>query len=66
MALLIERCKKDGVGLGADELYREFRHHLNRGINQIVLEKDLKSVVALLQKAFIQRSTGDPLIEEQQ
>ncbi len=66
MAMLIERCKQDGVKLGADELYHEFRLHLNRGINQLVLDKTLKGVKSLLQKAFIQQPPGDSLIEQQQ
>ena len=52
MALLIERCKQDGIELNDEELYIQFRLHLNRGINRLVLDKELKSVKVLLQKAI--------------
>ena len=59
MALLVERCKQDGVGLSDDELYREFRLHLNRGISRLALDKDLKSVSALLRIATTNQPATD-------
>ena len=64
MALLIERCRQDGVGLGADDLYHEFRLHLNRGINQLVLNKNLKSVEALLQLALANLASEKSVTEQ--
>jgi DNA sulfur modification protein DndE len=59
LALLIERCKKDGVGLNPDKLYHEFRLHLNRGINKLALNKELKGVDALLRSAIGMRPSID-------
>ena len=59
MALLIERCKQDGVELHDEELYNQFRLHLNRGINRLTLDKELKSMNALLQKALEKQPKGD-------
>ena len=64
MALLIERCKQDGVKLTDGEIYNQFRLHLNRGINRLALDKELKSVNALLQKAFEKRSKGEPSVTQ--
>jgi DNA sulfur modification protein DndE len=64
-ALLIERCVQDGVGLTDDELYHEFRLHLNRGINRLVLDKDLKGVDALLKLAFAKRPDMESLLWQQ-
>lgn len=52
LALLKERCKQDCVSLTNEELYTQFRLHLNRGINRLVLDKELRSVGALLRKAI--------------
>ena len=61
-ALLIERCKQDGVGIGIsdEELYIQFRLHLNRGINHLALDKNLKSVDALLEKVVEKHPKGVP------
>lgn len=58
-ALLIERCVQDEVERTDDELYHEFRLHLNRGINRLALEKDLKGVSALLKIAFAKRQVNN-------
>lgn len=55
-ALLIERCKQDGVGLNDEELYTQFRVHLNRGINHLAFDKEIKNVDSLLQKALEKQS----------
>jgi DNA sulfur modification protein DndE len=52
LALLKERCQQDGVSVTNEELYTQFRLHLNRGINRLVLDKELRSVGALLKKAI--------------
>lgn len=52
LAILKERCKQDGVSFDDDELYAQFRLHLNRGINRLVLDKELRSAGALLRKAL--------------
>jgi DNA sulfur modification protein DndE len=52
LALLIERSRHDGFGSSDDELYRQFRLHLNRGINLLAMDKELKGVDGLLRLAL--------------
>lgn len=51
-ALLLQRCKKDGVDLDDDSVMEQFRYHLKRGINQLILDKEIKDIEGLLEKAF--------------
>lgn len=55
-ALLIQRCKKDGIDLTDENLMEQFRHHLKRGIDTLTMDRELKSIDALLSKAFINHS----------
>jgi len=51
-ALLIQRCKRDGFEWSDDNLMEQFRLHLKRGINYLMIDKDLKSIDGLLAKAI--------------
>lgn len=51
LALLIERCRRDGAGGSDEDLYQQFRLHLNRGISLLAMDKELKGVDGLL-KSF--------------
>lgn len=64
-ALLIERCVQDGVELTDDELYREFRLHLNRGIHRLALDKSITAVDAFLQVA-LEKGTGNRSVRIQE
>lgn len=48
LALLKERCKKDGLDVSIDILATQFRLHLHRGIAQLASDKQLRSISALL------------------
>ncbi|MBM9606732.1 DNA sulfur modification protein DndE [Desulfopila inferna] len=52
LALLTDRCKKDGESLDDENLYQQFRFHLNRGINMLTLDKELKGADGLLKMAL--------------
>jgi DNA sulfur modification protein DndE len=58
-ALLVHRCKQDGVELNVDNLNEQFRLHLKRGINHIIMDQNLKSIDRLISKA-IEKSEKEP------
>lgn len=62
MALLKERCVRDGLGTDADTLAQQFRLHLHRGISYLAGNKNIRSIVD-----FIEMSTASvgqaPLLE---
>ncbi len=43
LALLKERCKRDGFGISSDVLANQFKLHLHRGISYLAADKDLKA-----------------------
>jgi DNA sulfur modification protein DndE len=47
-ALLVQRCKKEGVELTPQKLNEQFKLHLHRGISYLVGNPKLKSISALL------------------
>lgn len=51
MALVKERCVRDGLGVDADTLAQQFRLHLHRGISYLSGNKELKSIDDLLSLA---------------
>lgn len=44
MALLKERCVRDGLGTDPDVLAQQFRLHLHRGISYLAGNKDLRGI----------------------
>ena len=51
MALLKERCVRDGLGTDPDVLTQQFRLHLHRGVSYLAADRDLRQIndlVALL------------------
>jgi len=54
LALLIHRCKIDGIDLTDDKMMEQFRYHLRRGINYLIMDKKLKSIDNLIAKAMIE------------
>ena len=48
VALLKERCERDGLGTGADVLAQQFRLHLHRGIAYLAGNRDLRRIDDLL------------------
>ncbi|SHH63412.1 DNA sulfur modification protein DndE [Desulfofustis glycolicus] len=51
-ALLIQRCKMDGVKLEDDNLMEQFRYHMKRGIDTLTMDRVLKKIDVLLSKAL--------------
>ena len=48
VALLKERCERDGLGTGAEVLAQQFRLHLHRGIAYLAGNRDLRRIDGLL------------------
>lgn len=44
LALLKERCVRDGLGTDSDVLAHQFRLHLHRGISYLAGDRNLKSI----------------------
>ena len=51
-ALLIQRCMQDGIKLTDEKLMEQFRYHLKRGIDTLMMDRELKSIDGLLSKAL--------------
>lgn len=47
LALLRERCRRDGLQLTDDVLAMQFRLHLHRGIGYLSADRRLRTVAAL-------------------
>src|SRR5205085_4858506 len=48
LALLKERCARDGVGTSDEVLARQFRLHLHRGISYLATPQTIRSIADLL------------------
>ena len=48
MALLKERCIRDGLGTDIDTLGQQFRLHLHRGISYLAGNKNIRSITDLV------------------
>lgn len=51
LALLKERCVRDGLDLADDVLLRQFRLHLHRGISQLATPGRIRSIADLVRLA---------------
>jgi DNA sulfur modification protein DndE len=54
LAMLKERCERDGLGTSDEVLARQFRLHLHRGIGYLAAPQSIRSIGDLIQLA-----TGD-------
>lgn len=50
LALLKERCQRDGLGTSDEILATQFRLHLHRGISYLAADKQLKTVAGLVER----------------
>lgn len=50
LALLKERCQRDGLGTSEEVLTNQFRNHLHRGIGYLFGDRQMKNVAALLER----------------
>lgn len=60
LAILKERCTKDGLGCEDEVLARQFRLHLHRGISYLATPQAVRSVADLI------RYATDKLVSESQ
>jgi DNA sulfur modification protein DndE len=51
LALLKERCERDGLGTSDDVLLKQFRLHLHRGINHLATPQAIRSIADLVRLA---------------
>ena len=58
VALLKERCERDGLGTGAEVLAQQFRLHLHRGIAYLAGNRDLRRIEGLLGLAVTRDGEG--------
>jgi DNA sulfur modification protein DndE len=51
LALLKERCERDGLGTADDMVLRQFRLHLHRGISHLATPHAIRSIADLIRLA---------------
>jgi DNA sulfur modification protein DndE len=51
LALLKERCVRDGLGVAPDVLNRQFRLHLHRGISYLATPNKIRGIAELVRLA---------------
>jgi DNA sulfur modification protein DndE len=52
LALIRERCHKDGLGTSEEVIDTQFRLHLHRGIDVIFADREIKTISSLVTKAL--------------
>jgi DNA sulfur modification protein DndE len=60
LALLKERCQRDGLGTSEEILSRQFRLHLHRGISYLATPHAVRSIADLVRLAAEQHPDGSP------
>ena len=59
LALLKERCVRDGLGTADEVLLRQFRLHLHRGISHLATPHAIRSISDLVRLAVEQAAGND-------
>jgi DNA sulfur modification protein DndE len=59
LALLKERCERDGLGSGDEVLARQFRLHLHRGISYLAAPHTIRSIADLVRLAVAGPESGE-------
>ena len=59
LALLKERCVRDGLDTSDDVLARQFRLHLHRGIGYLATPQAIRSIADLMRLAVEEKSSGE-------
>jgi DNA sulfur modification protein DndE len=59
LALLKERCERDGLGASDEVLLREFRLHLHRGISYLATPHAIRSIADLVRLALDESPPGN-------
>lgn len=57
LALLIQRCHQDGLGVENETLATQFRLHLHRGIGCLAADKQIRNIAQLVKYATSKSST---------
>jgi DNA sulfur modification protein DndE len=52
VALLKQRCQRDGLGTSEEVLSNQFRLHLHRGISYLAADKNIRNISSLIKKAL--------------
>jgi DNA sulfur modification protein DndE len=60
VALLKERCRRDGLEINDENLNLQFRLHLHRGIGYLSGDKQITSISTLIGKAVTDSALGAP------
>ena len=60
LALLKERCARDGLDTGPDTLNRQFRLHLHRGISHLATPNKVRGIGDLVALAAIRAREATP------
>jgi DNA sulfur modification protein DndE len=60
LALLKERCVRDGLGTADEVLARQFRLHLHRGISYLATPQAVRSIADLVRLVLADRSQRHP------
>src|SRR5438552_10504769 len=61
LALLKERCERDGMGTSEDVLARQFRLHLHRGISYFATPQAVRSIADLIRLALQEPAETPPV-----
>jgi len=56
-ALLIHRCRQDGIELNDEKMMEQFRYHLKRGIDTLTMDREIKSIDGLHSRALEDEAT---------
>jgi DNA sulfur modification protein DndE len=64
LAVLKERCERDGLGTSDEVLARQFRLHLHRGIGYLATPHAVRSIGDLV-RLVLQRDAEQPVVDDQ-
>lgn len=56
LALLRQRCQRDGLGADDETVAQQFRLHLHRGISYLAADKTLRNIASLMARVPADRS----------
>lgn len=59
LALLKQRCHKDGLGTDEAALAQQLRLHLHRGIGYLASDRKMRSIADFVRKAPLEALAGD-------
>jgi DNA sulfur modification protein DndE len=62
LALLKERCERDGLGSSDDVIVRQFRLHVHRGISYLATPQAIRSIADLIRMADAHSEQAKPTV----